>query len=159
MEKESICHFKFTNGPHEFLPFQPLCFLDFLRQPLIHVVFFPTPYLPSLTCSPSSYLPSIYLPCPHPFLFLSLSPFGLNSWCTIFVSMHCSLPGLPFSLSLFISCLLALLLRGQSIRVIGQLGPDPRGRGVERERERRCEKERERTQRTRSPRKWGRTGA
>lgn len=55
--------------------------------------------------------------------------------------MHCSLPGLPFYLSLFISCLLALLLRGQSIRVIGQLGPDPRGRGVEREGVRKRERE------------------
>ncbi len=91
----------------------------------------------------SFFLSPIYLLSLPPPLSLSISPFGLNSWCTIFVSVYCCLPGLPFSLSLFLSCLLALLLHGQSIRVIGQLGLDPRGRGVERER--RCEKERENT--------------
>ncbi len=85
--------------------------------------------------------PSIYFPCPHPFLFLSLC----SVWTpgVLFLSLCIAACRACLSLSLFLSCFLALLLHGQSIRVIGQLGLDPRGRGVERER--RCEKERENT--------------
>lgn len=71
----------------------------FLRHPLISCSLFSHP-ISAIFNVFSFFLSPIYLlPLPPP-LSLSISPFGLNSWCTIFVSVHCSLPGLPFSLSL-----------------------------------------------------------
>ncbi len=63
----------------------------------------------------SFFLSPIYLLSLPPPLSLSISPFGLNSWCTIFVSVHCSLPGLSLSLSFSLVSLLSSYMVNQYV--------------------------------------------
>ncbi len=99
--KDTIEIHPYTNGR---VPSFPAA-LIFLRHALIHVVFFPAPYLPYLTCSPSSYPHLFTFPAPTPFSFYLSVRFELLVYYFCLCALQPAGPAfLSLSLSLLFPC-------------------------------------------------------